>query len=304
MAAARHVILSGRPGWHGARLRAALERRGAPAVFARLEDCRLELAAPAPRVSVPGFDGAPPAGAFVREVPGGSLEEVIYYLDVLHGLEAMGVPVYNDAGAIERSVDKVRASFLFALHGVPTPRTFVARDLRAARAVLRAWLERDGRVVAKPIFGSQGQDLQLLTRDAPHLDLDAGRGVCYLQEYVAPEAGPSRDWRVLVIGDRAAAAMRREGAGWISNLGQGGKGAAAALTPELARLAERAAAAVGMAYAGVDLLRGRDGRLWVTEVNSIPAWRGLQQAAGADVSGWLADGYLAHCRRGALRPAA
>lgn len=253
---------------------------------------------------VPGCGGAAPAGVFVREVPGGSLEEVVYYLDVLHALEAMGVPVYNDAGAIERSVDKVRASFLFALHGVPTPRTFAARDLPAARAVLRAWLERDGRVVAKPIFGSQGQGLQLLTRDAPHLDLDAGRGVWYLQRYVAPEAGPSRDWRVLVIGGRAAAAMRREGAGWISNLGQGGSGAAAALTPELARLAERAVAAVGMAYAGVDLLRGRDGRLWVTEVNSIPAWRGLQEATGADIGGQLADGFLAHCRRRALRPAA
>ena len=300
----RHLILSGRPGWHGARLQAALARRGAAAEFARLEDCRLQLAAPGPRLEVPGFGPAPPAGVFVREVPGGSLEEVVYYLDVLHGFEAMGVPVYNDAGAIERSVDKVRASFLFALHGVPTPRTYAARDLKAARAVLRDWLARDGAVVAKPIFGSQGQGLQRLSRDAPHLDLDAGRGVWYLQQYVAPEAGPSRDWRVLVIGGRAAAAMRREGADWISNLGRGGTGAAAALTPAFARLAERAVAAVGLAYAGVDLLRGRDGRLWVTEVNSIPAWRGLQEATGADVSGRIADGYLAHCRRGALRPAA
>ena len=294
--AGRYAILSARPGWHGERLRAALAQRGAPAAFARLEDCRLQVdGAGRLRVGVPGFPG-PPAGVFVREVPGGSLEEVVFYLNVLHGLEALGVPVYNDAGAIERSVDKVRASLLFAACGVPTPRTFAVRSLAQARAFARAWCARRDYLVAKPVFGSQGKGLQRLTRRRPDPDPDIGGGVYYLQEYIDPERGASCDWRILVIRGRAVAAMRRTGEDWISNLADGGTGHAALLDAQFADLAQRAVRAVGMAYAGVDVLRDRTGRLWVTEVNSIPAWRGLQRACGRDVAAWLADGFLDYCR--------
>ena len=292
-----YAIMADQPGWHGSQVRQALADRGLDGRFVRLQDCRLEVGGGLADVAMPGFEAGLPAGVFVREVPGGSLEEVVFYLDILHALEALGVGVYNDAGAVERSVDKVRASFLFARHGVPTPRTFAARNLRHARTFIAQWLERRRYLVAKPIFGSQGKGLMRLSRDDPHPDYDAYHGVYYLQEYIEPDAAGSCDWRVLVIGGQALAAMRREGEGWISNLANGGRGTPAALEPELAELAERATRAVAMPYAGVDLMRDRDGRAWVTEINSIPAWRGLQQVCGLPIAERLVDGFLEHCRR-------
>lgn len=295
IARGRYAIVTDHPGWHGHQLRQALEAKGLESDFVRLQECRLVIQSGAPEIGIPGFEEELPAGVFIREVPGGSLEEVIFYLDILHALEASGIKIYNDAGAIERSVDKVRASFLFAFHGVPTPRTFAVRDVRQMREFLSDWFETHQHVVAKPIFGSQGKGLKLLSRDDPHPDYDMSRGVYYLQEYIEPIASRSCDWRVLVIGGQAVATMRREGEDWISNIANGGQGHPALLEPELAQLAERAVAAVEMPYAGVDLMRDRQGTTWVTEVNSIPAWRGLQEVHPENIADLLIEGFLKHC---------
>lgn len=296
MAHRRYAIVTDQPGWHGHQLRQALEAKGLESAFVRLQECRLEVRDGAPEIGIPGFGEGLPSGVFVREVPGGSLEEVIFYLDILHTLEVLGVTVYNDAGAIERSVDKVRASFLFASHGVPTPRTFAVRDVRQMREFLDRWFETHRYVVAKPIFGSQGKGLKRLSREDPHPDYDLCNGIYYFQEYIEPVSAGSCDWRVLVIDRQAVAAMRRVGEDWISNIANGGQGHPAPLEPELVRLAECAVAAVDMPYAGVDLMRDQQGAAWVTEVNSIPAWRGLQQVHPANIADLLIEGFLKHCR--------
>ena len=87
--------------------------------------------------------------------------------------------------------------------------------------------------------------------------------------------------------------MARHGLGWITNIRQGGRPEAVPPVDELARLAVAAAAAVGCDHAGVDLIEGRDGRLLVLEVNSMPAWQGLQGVTEIDIAGCLA----AHLRR-------
>jgi glutathione synthase/RimK-type ligase-like ATP-grasp enzyme len=119
-------------------------------------------------------------------------------------------------------------------------------------------------------------------------------GVAYLQRWLPPTAAADfRDWRVLVVGSRAVAAMRRESAHWITNVAQGGQPQAEDLTApgnaELAALAVRAAAALGMDYAGVDLMRDAEGRVHVIEVNGIPAWRGLQRVASECIAQVLVD---------------
>ena len=45
-------------------------------------------------------------------------------------------------------------------------------------------------------------------------------------------------------------------------------------------------------YAGVDLLQDGEGRLLVTEVNSIPAWYGLQGVCGFNITERLVDHLL------------
>ncbi len=57
-------------------------------------------------------------------------------LGVLHALREFGVPVYNDARAIERSVDKSMTSLLLHRHGVPTPATWATESAALAQRVL------------------------------------------------------------------------------------------------------------------------------------------------------------------------
>ena len=53
---------------------------------------------------------------------------------------------------------------------------------------------------------------------------------------------------------------------------------------ELAELAVRAAQAVGADFCGVDLLRDTEGRAQIIEVNSMPAWTGVELATGLDIA--------------------
>ncbi len=69
----------------------------------------------------------------------------------------------------------------------------------------------------------------------------------------------------------------------------------ALLDAELRELAEASIRALNMSYGGVDILRDADGRAWVIEVNSIPAWKGLQQVCPIDLADCLAADFLSRC---------
>jgi tetrahydromethanopterin:alpha-L-glutamate ligase len=85
------------------------------------------------------------------------------------------------------------------------------------------------------------------------------------------------------------AAIERVGSGWRANLARGARAHVAELSAEQERLCLEAAEVLGVDYAGVDLLRAADGREYVLELNSIPGWRGLQEATGADVAAALVE---------------
>ncbi len=292
----RIAIFTDDPGWHGKRLSKAFARRGFEAVHVALADCRVDLEAGENLggIFIPGFEDRLPDAAFVRGVSGGSLEQVVLRLDFLHALPALGVPVYNPARAIEKSVDKAMTSLLLKISGVPTPATWATESEAQARAVLMRESARGNELVLKPLFGSQGNGLRRLAAPADLPPVCDCQGVYYLQRYVGPtdEAAGWEDYRVLVVGGEARAAMTRRGASWINNVAQGAACAPAPEDPALYRLAEAATRALDMDYAGVDLMRDRDGRLTVLEVNSIPAWRGLQSVVEGDIAQMLADDLL------------
>jgi len=149
--------------------------------------------------------------------------------------------------------------------------------------------------VLKPVFGSQGKGLQLVGRvDGVHVplpDLAPFGGLAYLQRFVPPLQSPGFDWRVLVIGGRAAAAMRRVSEHWVHNVKQGARVEPATLEPALAALAERAAAALRMDYAGIDILPSPEGPQ-VLEVNGVAAWQGLQRVTAFNIAEALVDDLL------------
>ena len=167
------------------------------------------------------------------------------------------------------------------------PRTIACERVEDA---LEAFEELGGDVIVKPLFGSMGagmtrvDDADVAYRVFHALELE--RAVYYLQEAL-PHDG--RDLRALVVGGRVLAAIERVGSGWRANLARGARAHAAQLSAEQERLCLQAAEVLGVDYAGVDLLRAADGREYVLELNSIPGWRGLQEATGADVAAALVE---------------
>jgi RimK family alpha-L-glutamate ligase len=290
------AIVTDEPGWHGAQLRAAFGARGYDSRFVSLRACGFALDQSGSGLQLPGFVTDLPAGVFVRGVPGGSLEQVVLYLDVLHALRELGVVVYNDARAIERSVDKAMTSFLLRRAAIATPPTWVTADNERFEALARRELARGHMLVTKPLFGSQGTGLKKIESIADLPSRDDFNGVFYLQRFIHNEHGNPHDWRVFVINRKAVAAMRRIGNSWISNVANGARCEAAMIDDLLRDIAEQAVNAIGMAYTGVDIMRDREGQTWVLEVNSIPAWKGLQSTCRFSIAELLVEDMIRLCR--------
>jgi len=278
------LIVSSKPDWHGQRLVDALAKADAVPVVSALDACRFEIVDGMPKVMLPHCQDRMPDAVVVRTVGAGSFEQVTVRLSILHALHHMGVLVYNPPAAIERCVDKSMTSFLLAQAGLPTPPTWTTESADQARHIVKTETDSGNRVVVKPLFGAQGIGLKLLDSPDQLPAAETVAGIYYLQRYVPSPQDKWRDWRVLVVDGKAEAAMMRVGKSWITNVRQGASCVASPAVGDLARLAEQAAKAVGTHYAGVDLILDRDERFTILEVNSMPAWRGLQSVTECDIA--------------------
>ncbi len=284
------ALFTDETGWHTRQLQAALRARGAEGRCIDLADCRIDTTAAWHGLVIPGFGRELPDAALVRGIAGGSFEQVTKRLGVLHALRELGVAIYNDARAIERSVDKSMTSLLLHAAGVATPPTWALESAALAQRLVTRESAAGHALVLKPLFGSQGKGLQRVGRvDGMHRALPALKAygqLAYLQRYVPAQQQPGFDWRVLVVGGRAVTAMRRISDHWVHNVAQGARCEPAVLSDELATLAERAAAALAMDYAGIDLIPTPDGPQ-VLEVNGVAAWQGLQRVTRFNIAALL-----------------
>lgn len=281
----RYAILSAGDGWHVRDLQRAAGQLRCEAVAVDFR--RIGAGVSADFDSLAGYDGV-----LVRTMPPGSLEQVIFRMDVLHRLQARGVAVLNSPQAIEACVDKYLTSARLESAGLPVPATIVCQH---ADAALEAFEILGGDVIVKPLFGSEGRGMMRIAD--PDLawrtfrTLERLQSVLYLQRFIAH---PGWDVRAFVIGGKVLAAMRRRSAGgWRTNVAQGGSAEVLRLGSAEEKLALQAAAAVGAAVAGVDLLPGPNGEWYVLEVNAVPGWRALAPVTGVDVARAVLD-FLCH----------
>jgi RimK family alpha-L-glutamate ligase len=206
--------------------------------------------------------------------------------ELLELLQRGGSLVINSAAALSLAESKLQTSAVLAVARIPVPPTLFTQDLEGAFGALGQF----GVAVIKPLYGELGLGIERIDSGvdpawlAEQLEIHGG---LYVQKYLSTDGV---DLRALVVGDRVVGAMQREAAGgeWRTNIHLGGRGIPVSLPPSLSRLAVRATQALGLDYAGVDLIEAESGPV-ILEVNGTPGWLGLEAATGCDVAAAIVD---------------
>jgi ribosomal protein S6--L-glutamate ligase len=243
-----------------------------------------------------GLDGRLPSVDVVLPRIGASITE--HGLAVVNQFDMMGVPILNNSQPIARSRDKLRALQLLARAGVDIPRTVMARHPSQIHRALE--IVGGPPAILKLVRGTQGigvvlAETEQIAEQVVETLWSLGMTVL-VQEFIEESEG--RDIRVIVVGHRVVAAMRRQArlGEFRSNVHRGAVGTGIDLPAEHQRAALRATRAMGLRIAGVDLLESRGGPK-VLEVNSSPGFEGIEAATGADVAGAVVDYAVAYARR-------
>jgi len=226
------------------------------------------------------------AQTFDAVIPRIGASHTFYGTAVVRQFEMMGVYTVSPSEAISRSRDKLRSLQILSRAGVDMPVTGFAH----ATKDIDGLLDTVGGVpvVVKLLEGTQGSGVVLAeTRKAAGSVIEAFRQLdanILVQEFI--EEADGADVRLIVIGDRAIAAMRRKSnpGEFRSNLHRGGTATVIKVTPELERVAVAATESMGLGVAGVDILQSVRGPL-VLEVNSSPGLEGIEGATQQDVAG-------------------
>ena len=267
--------------WSSTQVREALTRRNIPYACFTFPKLVARLAY-RPYFKIDGVDILEDLDALIiRPIGRGSLEELVFRMDMLYKLERKGFYMVNPPNAIEHCVDKYDILALLEDSGVPVPRTLATESVNEA---LAAFNELGGDVVVKPIFGSRGQGATRVNdvdiADTIFKAITFHHGVIYMQEFV--EHGFS-DIRAFVIGDRVVASMRRVATGWKTNYSKGARPAPEKISKEFEDLAIKSAKAVGCKIAGIDILESPNGPR-IVDVNSQPGWKGLQMVTDVNIA--------------------
>ena len=219
----------------------------------------------------------------VRTMPAGSLQQVIFRMDLLGRLESSGVKIFNPPKTIEIAVDKYLSLSLLAESGITVPPTAVAESLPAA---MDCFSRLGGDVVYKPIFGSMGKGIvRLNDRETAaqffEAQIAAGQ-VIYLQKFV-----DHGDWdlRILVVGEETFSIKRQRPGHWLTNIAQGGIGLPYSPNDQELALAFAAANATGCLVAGIDIFYNqRTGPPMVCDINAAPGWKSTSSTLNQDVA--------------------
>ena len=232
--------------------------------------------------------------------------DFIVYLDkdkyLPRMLERSGLRLFNSAKAVEDCDDKMLTCIALAGGGVNLPDTVPAplcyyADAHVPREFLRGVGERLGfPLIAKKSFGSWGMDVRLIGNEQ-ELAAVAEEFRLFPHLYQKRVGKPGEDYRILVVGGKAIACMKRKNEGdFRSNIEAGGKGEKAVPPPAFFETAERCARILQLDYCGVDIL-DEGGTPYVCEVNSNALFNEAERVTGVNVAGAYAR-YMVNCING------
>lgn len=278
------ILSNGNGNYSTKRLKEEAIKRGHEVKIIKYRDCYASIEQNNPTVSYKGED----LGQFDAIIPRIAAYMTRYGTAIVRQLEMQGVYSLSSSIAINRSRDKLRSMQLLAKAGVGIPKTVVSRN----STDIDDLLEKVGGtpVIIKLASGTHGNGVVLADSkkaaksvlQAFYLSNEDGTNVL-LQEFVKESAGT--DIRAFVVGSRVIASMKRQSLDddFRSNLHKGGEGVPIKLTEEERKTAVKAAKAMGLNVAGVDMMRSDRGPL-VLEVNASPGF-GVEQVTGRNVAG-------------------
>ena len=282
------LILTEKKGWHFQQLKNSLEKNKHNVTSACLTDISLSIENNKSNIIINNNLLDEMDNVIVRFVPGGTLEEIVFYLNILKIFQSMNIKVINSATAIENTVDKLYTSHILNRNGIPTPKTYILRGYDKAKKFLERNIPSKG-IIYKPLFGSQGDNIKLIKNIN---DLDGSNNVSnifYFQEFLNNEI--NHDYRVLILRNKKSLKyfhMTRYGETFVNNISKGGSCKKEIIDPSIINLAIESSKLLAIDFCGVDIIKYKN-KFYVIELNSIPAWKGLQNVENEHISEYFVN---------------
>lgn len=208
-----------------------------------------------------------------------------YGTAVVRQFEMMGVFSTTDSEALVRSRDKLRSLQILSRSRLGLPKTVFTNYSNEVEGIIK---QVGGTpLVIKLLEGTQGLGVVLAeTKNAAKSVIEAFNGLharVIIQEFIKEAKG--EDIRAFVVDNHVVGAMKRKGkeGEFRSNLHRGGTAEVIELTDEEEIAAIKAAKAMGLGVAGVDMLQSSRGPL-ILEVNPSPGLEGIEKATEKNIA--------------------
>ncbi|MAI84070.1 MAG: hypothetical protein CMM91_03955 [Rickettsiales bacterium] len=232
-------------------------------------------------------------GIWVRFIKDGSLEEITFKLTILHTLKDFGTYIHNSAQIIEKTVDKFRASMIAKKSGILIPKTWVFSNKRHFIEQSKNLFRKQKYLIIKPIFGSQGKGVQIFKNLK---DIDFSEKILYFQEYIGNlNEKIFSDVRVIVSKHKTVCAIKRVSKNPITNVALGSKVEKIKISRELKKISIKISKIFELGYGGIDFKIFKN-KIYLLEINSIPAWKATQTVEKKKISKILVDDFLSIAR--------
>jgi ribosomal protein S6--L-glutamate ligase len=280
----RIALLASNPNlYSNRRIIEAGEMRGHEMEFLNIKECYIKLDATTPEMH---YRGGRVLDNFDAVIPRIRPSITYYGCALIRQFEAMKVFTLNSAAAITQSRDKLFSLQLLLQNGVDIPTTGFANSPLDTNDLIK--MVGGSPLIIKLLEGTQGKGVVLAeTKKAAESVINAFKSLnanILVQEFIKEANG--KDLRLFVVDGKVVAAMQREAAPgeFRANIHMGGTASVIKVTAEEKKIAIKAAKAMDLKVAGVDIIRSSKGPL-LLEVNSSPGLEGIEGATHKDIAG-------------------
>jgi ribosomal protein S6--L-glutamate ligase len=259
------------------------EMRGHHMTFLNIKECYMKLDATKPEIH---YRGGKILDNFDAVIPRIRPSITFYGCALTRQFESLKVFCLNSAAAITQSRDKLFSLQLLLNHGLEIPTTGFANSPLDTDNLIK--MVGGSPLIVKLLEGTQGKGVVLAeTKKAAESVINAFKSLnanILVQEFIKEANG--KDLRLFVIDGKVVAAIERVAVAgeFRANIHLGGTASLVKPTIEERRIAVKAAKAMDLKVAGVDIIRSAKGPL-LLEVNSSPGLEGIEGATNKDIAG-------------------